>query len=89
MNFAGTLINVVSSALEIYSYVLIAHALMSWIRPDPYHPVVTFLNKVCEPVMEPVRRVIPPIGGMDLSIVVVLVGIHIIQRVLHSSFIMM
>jgi YggT family protein len=86
MNLPGTLVNVVSILLEIYSYVLIAHALMSWIRPDPYHPVVTFLNKVCEPVMEPVRRVIPPIAGMDLSILVVLVGIHFAQRLLQTSF---
>ena len=68
----------------MYSWVIIAAALISWVNPDPGNPIVAFLRRVTEPVLEPVRRLLPPwrTGGLDLSPVIVLIAIQIIERVL-------
>lgn len=75
---------ILAAVLELYSWVLLARALMSWIpNLDPYNPVVQFLYQITEPVLEPVRRLIPPLGGMiDISIIVVFFGIFILRQML-------
>jgi YggT family protein len=67
--------------LDIYSWVIIAAALMTWVNPDPRHPIVRFLRRVTEPVLEPVRRLLPPwkTGGLDLSPLIVLIAIQFVQ----------
>ncbi|MGK5093126.1 YggT family protein [Deltaproteobacteria bacterium TL4] len=67
---------VVDALLGIYSVMLIVYALGSWFSPDPYHPAMQFLRRFCEPVLEPIRRVIPPIGGVDLSVLIALFVLH-------------
>ena len=78
-------LNVIAYLVEAYVVVLIVRALLSWvpIRPgSPLHPVVRALDAVIEPVLRPVRRVLPPIraGGMgiDLSFIVVILVAQII-----------
>ncbi|MBW7882015.1 MAG: YggT family protein [Caldilineaceae bacterium] len=70
--------------LQVYSYILLARALISWIpNLDPYNPIVQVLYQITEPVLEPVRRLIPPLGGMiDISIIVVFFAIMILQQML-------
>ncbi len=70
--------------LSIYSWIIIAAALISWVSPDPRNPVVLFLRQVTEPVLAPVRRLLPPwkTGGLDLSPVIVLIGIQFVERVI-------
>lgn len=75
-----SVLSILAYLVEAYVLVLIARALLSWIptRPgSPLHPVVRALDKVTEPVLRPVRRILPPIraGGMgiDLSIIVVII----------------
>ncbi len=73
--------------LELYTYVVIAAALISWVSPDPRNPIVRFLRQITEPVFEPVRRVLPPwkTGGLDLSPLIVVIAIQFVERViLHS-----
>jgi len=79
-------VEILSILLNIYSYVLLARALMSWIpNLDPYNPIVQFLYQITEPVLEPIRKLIPPLGGMiDISIIVAFFGIMILQYVLMS-----
>lgn len=79
-------VEILSVLLNIYSYVLLARALMSWIpNLDPYNPIVQFLYQITEPVLEPIRKLIPPLGGMiDISIIVAFFGIMILQYVLMS-----
>jgi len=79
-------VEILSMLLNIYSYVLLARALMSWIpNLDPYNPIVQFLYQITEPVLEPIRKLIPPLGGMiDISIIVAFFGIMILQYVLMS-----
>lgn len=82
----NALIEILSVLLQVYSYVLLARALVSWIpNLDPYNPIVQFLYQITEPVLEPIRRLIPPLGGMiDISMLVAFFGIMILQQILVS-----
>lgn len=72
--------------LQVYGYVLLARAILSWIpNLDPSNPIVQVLYQVTEPVLEPIRRLIPPLGGMmDISIIVAFFAIMILQQLLQS-----
>jgi YggT family protein len=72
--------------LQLYSYVLLARALISWIpNLDPYHPAVQFLYSITEPVLEPIRKLVPPLGGMiDISMIIAFFGIIILEQLLRS-----
>jgi len=63
-------------AAMAYVLVLIGHVVCSWLRADPFHPIVRFIWTVSEPVLRPIRRFVPPVGGLDFS---VLVAILIVQ----------
>jgi YggT family protein len=75
--------------LNLYSWIIIAAALISWVNPDPRNPIVMVLRRVTEPVLEPVRRLLPPwkTGGLDLSPLIVLVAIQFFERVILRSLI--
>ncbi len=72
--------------LQLYSYVLLARALVSWIpNLDPYHPAVRFLYSATEPVLEPIRKLVPPLGGMiDISIIVAFFALIVLEQLLRS-----
>jgi YggT family protein len=74
--------------LQLYSYVLLARALVSWIpNLDPYHPAVQFLYSITEPVLEPIRKLVPPLGGMiDISMIIAFFGIIVLEQLLRSVF---
>ena len=69
--------------LEIYTWILIARVLMSWFNPNPYNPLVQFVLRLTEPVLAPIRRVLPSIGGLDLSPIVVFVALMFVKRLIH------
>lgn len=65
--------------LRFASYVFIARALLSWIpvRPgNPLYPVIETIHRGTEPILAPIRRALPSMGGFDLSIFVVIIGIR-------------
>ena len=70
--------------LGLYSWVIIAAALISWVSPDPRNPIVMFLRQVTEPVLAPVRRFLPPwkTGGLDFSPLIVILAIQFVERVI-------
>jgi YggT family protein len=73
-------------ALTIYMWLIIARALLSWVNPDPFNPIVQFLYKVTEPVLGWVRNRVPLIfGGLDLSPLLVLLAVVFLQRFLVST----
>jgi YggT family protein len=79
------LINLLMNLLHIYSFIIIAAALITWVQPNPYNPIVKFLRRVTEPVLRPVRGLVPPekLGGLDISPLIVLVVIeYVIPRIL-------
>lgn len=84
MNILMTsLIEVVNLVFQIYIFIVIARALVSWVNPDPYNPIVRFLYNATEPVLYRMRRLLPlEFGGIDLSPVALLLLLTILRRVL-------
>jgi YggT family protein len=78
------LVQLVSTLLNLYMWVVIISALLSWVNPDPYNPIVRFLRNCTDPVYARIRRMFPfvVIGGMDLSPVVVIVAVQILGALL-------
>ena len=77
---------ILNLALTIYMWVIIARAILSWVNPDPYNPIVRFLYNITEPVLVWVRRRVPLIfGGLDLSPLLILLAIVFLQRFLVST----
>ena len=74
--------SVLGKLLELYSYIVIARVIMSWVNPNPYNPLVQFVYKVTEPILAPIRSVLPPMGGMDLSPLVVFVAIRFLRTII-------
>jgi YggT family protein len=70
--------------LGLYSWIIIAAALITWVSPDPRNPIVMFLRQVTEPVLAPVRRLLPPwkTGGLDFSPLIVILAIQFVERVI-------
>jgi YggT family protein len=73
------MIKLANFLLELYSIALITYVALSWFKVDPQHPSVKFLKKIVDPVLDPVRKVVPPVGGFDLSVIAVLFLIHFIR----------
>jgi len=67
-NFIGAIATIVNYILTIANWLIIIRALISWVSPDPYNPIVQFLYKTTDPLLEPFRRVIPMSRmGLDIS----------------------
>ena len=81
-NFLLALAKLIDFVLSAYIWVVIGRAVISWVSADPYNPVVRFLVQVTEPVLSRIRRVIPPMGGIDLSPMVLILAIIFLQSFL-------
>jgi len=80
--------NILDIILDIYKWVIIIAALISWVNPDPYNPIVRFLYSVTEPVLRPIRRLIGfRLGPIDISPIIAILAIVFIQKFLISSLI--
>lgn len=77
------LLRLINLAFTFYSLAFIARAFLSWMRVDYYHPVVRFLIQITEPVLAPLRRYIPPIGGFDFTPMVALFILWFVERLLR------
>jgi YggT family protein len=79
-NFLYALAVVIDYVLFFFMIIVIARAVLSWVSPDPYNPIVRFINNVTEPVLYQVRRRIPvTFGGIDFSPVIVILIIYFLQ----------
>ncbi|MEK6791315.1 MAG: YggT family protein [Deltaproteobacteria bacterium] len=84
-NFISAAARVLDALLTVYMWVLIARAIISWVNPDPYNPIVRFLYQATEPVLGRVRRLLPFMGGLDVSPIVVILAIYFIQWFVVST----
>ncbi len=66
-NLLNAFAQILHYVLNIYMWIIIIRALLSWVNPDPYNPIVRFLYQVTEPVLDQVRKRLPYIGGIDIS----------------------
>ena len=71
----------IGQIIGLYKLVLIARIALSWIPHNPHNPAITILYKITEPVLEPVRRVIPSIGGIDISPIIVFIALSFIKGI--------
>ncbi len=85
-NIVDILINFFDLLFTLLGFAVIARALISWVPMDPYNPIVRFLDSITEPILGPLRRIIPPIGGtIDISPIVALILIQIVQAIVHNT----
>jgi len=69
--------------LYFFMGALFIYAILSWVVPPGYNPVMALLGAVCEPILRPFRRVIPPIGGIDLSVLWAMLAFGVLLRLFH------
>jgi YggT family protein len=85
-NFLLATASVLGMVLWLYMWIVIARALISWVNPDPYNPIVRFLYSATEPLLYRVRRTVPfSAGGIDFSPLIVLIAIYFLQGFLVTS----
>ena len=75
----------VDLAFSIYIFILIGRALVSWVNPDPYNPIVRFLHTATDPLLSRVQRLVPlQFGGMDFSPLALLLALSFLQRIITA-----
>jgi YggT family protein len=74
---------ILSAVLSLYNYVILARVLISWFNPNPYNPIVDAIYRLTEPVLAPIRRILPPMGGFDLSPLVVFFILMFLRRIIY------
>ncbi|HJX34971.1 MAG TPA: YggT family protein [Desulfatiglandales bacterium] len=85
-NFIIALARVLDIGLSLYMWIIIAQAVISWVNPDPYNPIVRFLHSVTEPLLYNIRRMIPVyFGGLDFSPIIVILVIIFLKTFLVQS----
>ena len=84
-NLLAAVAKVLDIALTIFMWIVIARAILSWVSPDPYNPIVRFIHNVTEPVLYQIRKRIPAFGGIDLSPIIVLLVIIFLQQLVVAS----
>ena len=72
------LINLAITVLQFYTFALFLYVLLSWVAPGTYSPAASMLSALCEPLLRRVRRVIPPLGGIDLSALFLIIALQAI-----------
>jgi YggT family protein len=75
----------ISTLIYILNFAIIIRALMSWFNPSPENPIVRFVIEITEPVLAPLRRIVPRIGMMDITPIVAILLMNVILQVLEST----
>ena len=85
-NFLVAIAKILNIGLSLYMWIVIGRAIISWVNPDPYNPIVKFLNAVTEPILYPIRKKIPiNLGGIDFSPILVILAIIFLQIFLFKT----
>lgn len=75
----------VSTLIYILNFAIIIRALMSWFNPSPDNPIVRFVIEITEPVLAPLRRIVPRIGMIDITPIVAILLMNVILQVLETT----
>lgn len=76
------LVNVINIAFEVYAGLMLLRVLLSWVPHNPRNPIIRFVYEITEPVLGFFRRIIPPIGMIDISPIVAFIALDILRRVI-------
>lgn len=86
VNLLGALVwalpELVNLTINIFIFTILIRVIMSWLNPGPYHPLMGLLDSLTEPMMRPVRRMLPEFGGLDLSPALVMIGLILLKMLL-------
>jgi len=84
--FLMAVANVLNIILLFFMWVVIARAVLSWVNPDPFNPIVRFVHNITEPVLFQIRKRIPVhFGGIDISPIIVILGIYFLRSFIVNS----
>ncbi len=86
-NFLIAIGTVLHSVVWLFQFLFIARAILSWVSPDPYNPIVQFINGSTEPVLYRLRRYVPPLGMFDMSVLVALFGLYFLDIFLVQTIV--
>jgi YggT family protein len=78
--------DLISLTFDIFIVALFVQAILSWVNPDPYNPISSLLRSLTWPVLKPIKKYVPPIGGLDLSTLVALIVLMFIKRLVLQLF---
>lgn len=76
------LVNLITLFINVLFFAILIQAILSWIAPAGPNPLVELLHRITDPLLRPVRNTIPLVGGIDLSPLVVLIGLHLLKMLL-------
>ncbi len=77
--FIGAVAVLIKEAFSIMFWVLVIRAILSWVSQGGYNPIEGVLHQLTEPMLRPIRKIIPPMGGLDLSVLFALIGLQFLQ----------
>jgi len=83
--FIWSFTEIMGYVINVFIYSIFATVILSWIKPSTYNPIFALLYKITEPVLKPCQRMIPPMGGFDLSPMVALIALQVLGRFLPSA----
>ena len=78
------LVQLVQTLFEVYTFILLARVMITWFQVDPYNPIVRVLFQLTEPLLAPIRRLLPQTGMMDFSPIVAFIAITVVERIVVS-----
>lgn len=85
--FISSIAIVIITVISLYKWIIIISALISWVNPDPYNPIVQFLYRITEPAYRLVRRLIPTVfGGIDIAPIVIILVLIFLETFLGRLF---
>jgi len=90
-NFLTAAAKVLDAAFTVFYWLIFIRAVLSWVSPDPYNPIVQFLHKVTEPILVPIRRILPAYFryGIDISPIIAFLAILFLKSFLVKTLVML
>ena len=79
------LVQLINGGINLLMLVILVTSLLSWVRPDPRNPIVKVLHGIVDPLLHPIRVLLPSLGGMDFSPLVALLILQMLQKLLTSA----
>lgn len=78
------IVNLLSLVLTVWTWAIVIQAVLSWVRPDPSNYFVRLLNKITDPILRPIDRIIPPLGGISITPIVAILLLQLVQNALPT-----
>ncbi len=78
------LLNTIDLIFTLLTLAIFVRAILSWFVRDPYNPLVYWLDRITDPILEPIRRFVPPIGMMDITPIIALILLQFLQAIIHN-----